>query len=203
MKKLSLKIVVIIIVVIVLGGAIFFLFFNKKSPQTAGEDKTGNEIIGQEKTFEITAAKNKENNIYTDSQYNFSFEYPKDFTATKFGEGEDGDTILVQKQGSKEGFQIFISPFDEPGPLTEERVKQDLPDLKMESPEQRVLKITVDSGSSAPSGVEGLIFFSEEASLGKTREIWFIQNGFLYQVSTYKEFDSLVAKILETWRFQE
>jgi len=99
---------------------------------------------------------------------------------------------LVQEKESKKSFQIFISPFDEPGPLTKERVKQDLPDLIINNPEQRVLK----------NGAVALVFFSEESSIGETREIWFVHNGYLYQISTYKELDSLVAKIISTWRFQ-
>lgn len=204
-KLLKAKKAPIIIGIILLAVALgWFLFFlTKKSPQTIGEDKTENEIIGQEKTFDITESDNAENNVYIDSQYKFFFEYPKDFTATKFQEGEGDDTILVQKQGSKESFQIFISSFDEPGPITKERILQDLPDLIIKNPEQRVLK----------NGAVGLIFFSEESSVGETREIWFIYpvrssdsngvyNGFLYQISTYKELDILVAKILETWKFQ-
>lgn len=192
----------ILAIIILLAGALGAFLILRKNPVQPSEE-TGNEIAGQEKTFTVAPSEdNKENNIYTDSQYKFSFEYPKDFTVTKFKEGEEGDTILVQKQGSKDGFQIFISSFDEPGPLTKERVKQDLPDLKMENPEQRVLK----------NGVPALIFFSEEASLGQTREIWFIHpvrnpdsngasNYYLYQVSTYKELDSLVAAIISTWKF--
>jgi len=186
------KIIIIAGIILLVGALGAFLILRKNPVQPGEETGNGNEIPGQDKTFEITAAKNKENSVYTDSQYKFSFEYPKDFTVTKFKEGEEGDTILVQKKGSKDGFQIFISPFDEPGPLTEERVKQDLPDLKMENPEQRVLK----------NNVPALIFFSEETSLGKTREIWFVYSDYLYQVSTYKELDSLVAAIISTWKFQ-
>ena len=195
-KKL---LIIIIIVVIVLGGAVFFLF-NKKFPQTAQVSNSINEYPSVsdsiEQSYNIAPSKeNKENKIYTDLQYNFSFQYPKDFTATKFQEGEEGSTILVQKTPStgsgQAAFQIFISPFDEPGPLTAERVKQDLPDLIIKNPEQRVLK----------NGAKALIFFSEEPSLGQTREIWFVHNNFLYQISTYKELDSLVADILSTWEF--
>ncbi|OGZ32862.1 MAG: hypothetical protein A2V69_00610 [Candidatus Portnoybacteria bacterium RBG_13_40_8] len=190
-----------------LSGAIYFVFLNKNSLQSGQVSNGINEyqqVSGNEQTFKITPSDNKENSIYTDSQYRFSFEYPKDFTVTKFQEGEDGDTILVQYREQSEqvstsinkypdgsSFQIFISPFDEPGPLTKERILQDLPDLIIKNPEQRVLK----------NGAVALVFFSEEQSLGETREIWFIHNNHLYQITTNKELDGLVAKILETWRF--
>ena len=197
------KIALIILAIALLFGAIYFVVSNKKSPQSEEVSNNINEyqsVSGNEQTFTIAQSEDGENNIYTDSQYKFSFEYPKDFTATKFQEGEDGNTILVQSsalnqrsnQRSISGFQIFISPFDEPGPLTKERVKQDLPDLIINNPEQRVLK----------NGAVALVFFSEESSIGETREIWFVHNGYLYQISTYKELDSLVAKIISTWRFQ-
>ena len=189
------KIALIILAIALLFGAIYFVVSNKKSPQSEEVSNNINEyqsVSGNEQTFTIAQSEDGENNIYTDSQYKFSFEYPKNFTATKFQEGEEGDTILVQEKESKKSFQIFISPFDEPGPLTAERVLQDLPDLIINNPEQRVLK----------NGAVALVFFSEESSIGETREIWFVHNGYLYQISTYKELDSLVAKIISTWRFQ-
>jgi len=189
---------IIIILVLLLSGALIFIFSNKY------RDK---EQISSSEAEQISASETSEfheQSEYISTKYGFSFNYPQDFTVAEFGEGEDGDTIMVQKQGSKDAFQIFISPFDEPGPLTKERVLEDLPDMVIKNPEQRVLK----------NGAKALIFFSEEPSLGEIREIWFIypvsgadsngvHNGYLYQISTYKELDSLVAKILETWKFQE
>jgi uncharacterized protein YxeA len=193
---MSKKIIIIIaVVVILLGGAIIFLKVNKNSsPQNEEIKFNENQSAAPEQTYTVTASKEDEkNNVYTDSQYKFSFQYPKDFTVTKFKEGEEGDTILIQQKDGKGGFQIFIAPFDEPGPLTKERILQDVPDMKITNAENRVLK----------NGVPALIFFSEETSLGKTREIWFIKNGYLYQVSTTAALDSLVAQIIGTWKFEQ
>jgi len=185
--------IIITVVVALLSGAIIFLSLNKKSTQQPnGEENLGN-ISGQEQTYTVTPSKEDEkNNVYTDSQYGFSFQYPKSFTATKFSDQEQTATILVQGEGGKTGFQIFIAPFDEPGPITKERILQDLPDMKITNAENRVLK----------NGIPALIFFSEETSLGKTREIWFIKNGYLYQITATKEIDSLVAQIVATWKFE-
>jgi len=182
-------IIIIAIIVVLLAGAIIFLFLNKK-PAPNSVENTENEFAPQQ-TYTLTPSKeDSKNNVFTDTQYGFSFQYPKDFTVTKFQEGE-GDTILIQqKEGG--GFQVFISPFDEEGPLTKERVLQDLPDLKIENAENRVLK----------NGIPALIFFSQEESLGKTREVWFIKNGNLYQVTTTADLDSLVAQIIATWKFE-
>ena len=215
MKLLKNKtfVIVAIVVIIIVAGIFIFLSNKKSSQQPNGEENTVNNIPGQEQTYTVTASKEDDkNNLYTDSQYGFSFQYPKDFTATKFSDQEDTSTILVQyqqvstniandssqvsedtdKYPKNSGFQIFISWFDEPGPITKERVLQDLPDLTIKNAEQRVLK----------NGVPALIFFSEEPSLGETREIWFINNGYLYQVTATKEIDSLVAQIVGTWKFE-
>jgi hypothetical protein len=127
--------------------------------------------------------------VYNNSRYNFSFKYPKGFTVANFQEGEYGETILVRKE--QISFQIFIGPFDEPDPLTKERILKDVPDMVIDDAQQRILK----------NGVPGLIFFSQESSLGRTREVWFVHNGFLYQVSTLAELDKRLAEILGTWKF--
>jgi len=203
MSKKTFVIVAIVVIIIVAG---IFIFLNNKKPVTNPETEFNSENNpANEPTFTIAPSEeDSANNFYTDSQYKFSFQYPKDFTATKFSDQEDTSTILVQYREQSEqvstninkypdnsGFQIFIALFDESGPITKERVLQDLPDLTIKNAEQRVLK----------NGAPALIFFSEEASLGETREIWFINNGYLYQITATKEIDSLVAAILETWRF--
>ena len=44
-------------------------------------------------------------------------------------------------------------------------------------------------------------FFSEDVIGNKTREVWFIKDGFLYEISTRAELDTWLAQILSTWRF--
>ena len=39
------------------------------------------------------------------------------------------------------------------------------------------------------------------ATMGDTREVWFIHGGFLYEVVTYKELDDWFAGIMRTWKF--
>ena len=73
---------------------------------------------------------------YTDSVYGFSFRYPHDYTVSSFPEGENGYIVLLQKPNARESMQIFVSPFDETGLITAERVHEDLPDMKIEEPEQ-------------------------------------------------------------------
>ncbi|MBD3282063.1 MAG: hypothetical protein GF387_00400 [Candidatus Portnoybacteria bacterium] len=190
-KNKKLIILIILILIIIIG---IYLIIPKQKEEPLKQDSSENEFQNkqlQSQTFEIKETNNPERKLYIDSQYNFSFQYPSSFVINKFQEAENTSTILVQEKETKKSFQIFISYFDEPGPLTKERILKDLPDLKIENPQQRVLK----------NGIVALIFFSEESSIGKTREIWFVYKDNLYQISTYKELDQLTAQMLQTWEF--
>jgi hypothetical protein len=53
------------------------------------------------------------------------------------------------------------------------------------------------------AGVPALAFHGFDAAMGQTYEVWFIKNGFLYEVSTYKELEPWLNQILATWRFSK
>lgn len=169
--------------------------------QTDGADSSGGGSAGGSGAGDSAAAGNQQVKVktYNHSDPNFSFEYPEDFNISAFPDGENGETVLVQKPNSNEGFQVFISPFDEPsdptqggaGPITVERVKQDVPDMVIESPE------TVKFG-----GISALAFLSKSESVGRTREVWFLHEGYLYQITGYSGTDVLISKVLLTWKFQ-
>ena len=166
---------------------------------------------------------------YTNPKYGFSFQYPEGLTAAEFEEG-GGDIVLVQetkatnstpapsafgeaarqeaqipndKQNSNSndslsndqtiGFQIFIIPFDEEGPLAPERIRQDLPEMLIQNPQNVII---------GKDNIRALIFFSQEPGFGRTREIWFVRNGYLYQAMTYAELDALIGQVMESWEFQ-
>jgi hypothetical protein len=129
---------------------------------------------------------------YVNSKYHFSFIYPAGLSISTFIEGE-GDVVLVQNQTTNESFQIYIASFDEPWPVTPERIKQDLPDMVIREP----LYVALGGGA-----FDALIFKSEGEALGETREIWFIHDEHLYQVTTRSDLDALVGAIFETWQFQ-
>ena len=129
-------------------------------------------------------------NIYTNTEYGFSFQHSGGFTVSEFAETQ-GDIILLEKS-AKENFQIYITPFDEEGPLTPERIGQDLPELTIAG----LREIEVNS-------VKMLIFFSEDSSLGQTREVWFVwppspypHGNYLYQVTRPAAFDEGRSKIV-------
>jgi hypothetical protein len=50
-------------------------------------------------------------------------------------------------------------------------------------------------------GVSATMFYGSKSTMGDTREIWFINAGFLYEVTTYRQLDSWLAPIMQTCQF--
>ena len=183
-KKLS--IAVITILILTLG---FFALIKKTNIFKSAETKPDvwNELNANP-TSEGDLAPNK---LYENYDIGFGFLYPKNFEINEIDE-DVGFTVLAQNPGKREGFQIFIIPFDEPDSITSERVKKDLPDEKIENPQTALI--------GPDKKIEALIFFSEKEGIGKTREVWFVQNGYLFQVTTYADLDNFIASVMGTWR---
>jgi len=127
---------------------------------------------------------------YSNDKYGFSLEIPKDMKTSEFQEGP-GDMIMIRNSSFL--IQAFIMPWDEPGIITPERIKQDLPTIIVEEPQQAII---------GQDKIQALIFFSQEESLGRTREVWFVKNGFLYQITALAEKDKAVGEILESLKFE-
>lgn len=133
---------------------------------------------------------------YVNDVYGFSFRYPEGLSVSDMPE-ETGDLVLVQGL-DQNSFQIFITPFDEPAAeLTHVRIQADLPGIKIDNAQNIVF-----GGGNIPA----LIFESENQSIGKTREIWFVwppeplpHGNYLYQVTAYSDTDAFLGPILETW----
>lgn len=118
----------------------------------------------------------------------YEFNLPQGYkaVATK----EEGFEITTYEKSAREGFQVSIMPFDEPGPLTPERILLDL-DIDVKNPQY----ISV-------AGLQALAFEKKDPDLGKTFEVWFVHEEKLYQVMTYREFAEELTEILSTWRFR-
>jgi hypothetical protein len=137
--------------------------------------------------------------VYQNQNYGFSFRHLAEMSVSEIPE-DTGFMVLVQSGGEKKSFQIFVLEYDEPGPITPERIKRDLPRMNMENPTP--VKIGTDKT------IDALIFFSDHPSLGKTREIWFVwppdpypHGNYLYQITTYADMDNFIGSILDTWKF--
>ncbi len=126
--------------------------------------------------------------IYENGKYGFSFGHPKEFSISEFIEG-DTDVILARDAAASSVFQVSVSPFDESGPITKERILKDIPDMRINNDKE----ISV-------GGEKALSFTSKDAS-EETFEIWFVHGGNLYQISAFPSFGGELDKILATWKF--
>ena len=55
--------------------------------------------------------------------------------------------------------------------------------------------------SGTVDGVQAVTFHGRGAQIGDTYEVWFIRDGLLYEVSTYKQLEPWLNGILSTWQF--
>jgi len=164
-----------------------FFYFSQKTPQ-APDSASSPQADTQGKR-------------YVNQAFGFSFVHPEEVSVTEFAD-EDGTIVLAQKSGG-ESFQVFITPLDEPGPITAERIGKDLPNLAIEEPQEVTL-----GGSPTSTGIPALIFFSTQNDM-RTREAWFVwpddplrSGNYLYQVTAPEEFDGQLAKIMATFSFE-
>ncbi len=131
---------------------------------------------------------------YSSPDYGFSFKYSKGFNVSELDD-DSGHTVLVQSYEvePRKGFQVYITPFDEPEPLTAARILQDLPSSEVIDPKD----VLIGEGKA----ISAVIFLSTSPSFGKTREVWFVFAENLYQVTTYEGQDNLIGPILDTLKF--
>lgn len=166
----------IILLISAILGLVGFLFLRNDSVDING--------MFDKKTEKVTKK------TYESSDYKFLFEYEDGFVITSVPL-EAGNKIVFELAKPRNGFQITVFPFDELGPLTEERIKKDLPDL-----------VVVEAKSVSMAGVETLQFKSIDESVGGTFEVWFVYSGNFYQIQTYKEFSLELQEIMKSWQFK-
>jgi hypothetical protein len=126
---------------------------------------------------------------YQSTAYHFSLLYPNYLKVSTFDEGGGATTITFQNVEKSEGFQIFIVPY-EGTQVSEQRFKEDVPSGVRES----LKTIVVD-------GAAGEAFYSTDANLGDTREVWVVHGGFLYELTTHKSLETWLGGIIQTWKF--
>ncbi len=194
MKKL--KYIIVILILAPIGYGIF-KFSDKDLILNQGKDSS-EEVVQNDVTEAVPGEVKKVNedtNTFIHKKYGFSLNFPSDMTASNFIEG-GGEQIQFQGRNG-EWFQIYITPWDEPEDITVDRIKQDIPDIVIQEPQRVVIGPRQKEGI----GPNALIFFSKDSGLGDTREVWFIQNGYLYQITTYKRLDNMLAEILATFQY--
>ncbi len=175
---MSKKIKFIIIIIIIVIGIAYFI--NKKEDAFLPAESTLSTIATTTET-------------YSHPTLNFTFDYPSSFSASSFTTEDGMENIVVQEITTGKGFQVSISPIDEDIPaLTVERIRKDLPNLLIESPQDVILG---DAG-------KGVAFISNDSAFdGRSREVWFVLNRNLYQIRTYIKYDEVLKAVLSSWKF--
>jgi hypothetical protein len=124
---------------------------------------------------------------YTHQETGLNFPHRKEFRLFEIHE-DGGELILLENSERGAAFQIFIQPWDEPGPLTVERIRRDLPDMHMEA---------VSETTTYKSDDPMLTFLSMDETLGPIPQAWFIYNGSLFQLAMYAPGDP--EELLYPW----
>lgn len=138
----------------------------------------------------VIVGKNATTKTFTHSLIGFSLEYPSDLEVAEFDEGQGARTILFQKPGEQHGFQMFIVPY-QGDTISPERIAKDIPSRVLKDPVEVILG----------ENTRATVFWSESPTIGQTREVWFIRNGYLFEITTYAEMDTWLAGILSTIQF--
>ena len=160
-------------------------FFSPKQATSSIAQSQGN---GVGTSGAVTSDKDTTPPRYYSLDYHFFFDVPKGFSFNEIPD-EKGTVVLVEGSAG-ESFQIFVTPFDEPGPLTPERIKKDLPQKVIRNPRAGTL-----------DGVSAIAFTSHDEDTGDVFEIWFIHDGSLFQITTKSDFADGLQNILQTWKF--
>jgi hypothetical protein len=171
-----------------LASAGAFLFVAQKwnvEPPVASVPREATSTTG---STQRAAAGSRE---YRNERYHFSFLYPEDLDVHVFDQEGGVEVITFEDKAvvSLVGFQILVVPYKDER-ISDEQFRRDLPS----GVRTDVSNVTID-------GVAGTAFYSVDASLGDTREVWFTHDGFLYEVTTYKALDEWLREILTTWQF--
>lgn len=95
---------------------------------------------------------------YDSAEDAFTFPYPADFVTFSLPTLDVGRRIVVESPKEGTGFEITILPFDEPAPLTANRILADLADMTLENPQS----------TTVGAGIPALSFDSEDEYLGPT-----------------------------------
>lgn len=186
------KLIIIIIAILVLGAGVYFGrdFLFKPGAVNSGEPAitsgASEEDIAAIPSYVYTQT-------YTHPTLGFSFKHPDTFSVSTIPNDDGSEAIIVQNITTNIGVQILVTSFEgEDIDLTPDIIKTDIPDLAVKDAQEVLI------GENR----KGLAFLSDnEAFGGKSREVWFVFRGNLFQISTYAELDPFLRGLFGTWQF--
>lgn len=184
-------------ILLLLGAGSAFYFFKTEAPVAP--------IASEDLSMEIPAAAEESDylpplplltdpqgfNRYQNAAFKFTLLYPNTLGVREYKEKDGSFSVTFEEPTGQKGFQIYVTKYASEQ-ITRERFLLDSPSGVMNEPTD----VLID-------GVRGTMFFGRHSLMGETREVWFIKNGYLYEVATYKELDSWLAGIMATWKFAQ
>lgn len=160
-------------------------------PHQAPDVATGQSAINKLRSGSAEPTNTPGQAIYKNPHYGFSIQYPIDFVEAEYPEGADALTVVFQKTGEdQQGFQVFVIPYPD-AQISQERIKADLKGAPMKNVAEIVL----------PGNIRAVHFNSVAPVIGDSSEVWFIHNGYLFEVTTYAALDTWLAGVLGTLQF--
>lgn len=187
--KQTTKTIIFTVIILVIGG---YYFFTKDTSTIQPSEFSSNILNVSLFATSTTAVETKSPEgrvVYKNEPYKFSFFYPEEMAVKEFDEGGGASAFIFENAKKGLGFQIFVVPYMGEQ-VSEERFLRDVPSGIRKNPSDFYI-----------DGVLATSFYSKGLELGETWEVWFIYNGFLYEVTTPKGLDSWLQSIMQTWKF--
>lgn len=126
---------------------------------------------------------------YRSADYHFYVYYPGDIPPQESRDPGFAMTVEFQKEDGDPGFQIYAAPINGTT-ITEDRFLRDEPS-----------GVRKDTKDVSVDGAAAVAFHGFDPRIGQTYEVWFIKDGLLYEVATYRQLEPWLDQILSTWRF--
>ncbi|MEX0917993.1 MAG: hypothetical protein WDZ93_02465 [Candidatus Paceibacterota bacterium] len=178
MNKKRITILVLGVGVLVCSTLFFYLHDQPRQPDVAtvgGEEVGDNLPLGKKQ--------------YTHPSYLFSFYVSEEVQIESRYEAGGAETVVFTTPGTDpvQDFQLYIVPYSG-STITSSQIIKDTHGRAVTEPIEVVLG----------SGIRGIIFETEDPTLGRLREVWFLMNGHLYEATTHIAHEAWLAGILDT-----
>lgn len=193
--------ILVLLVLAIVGGVVFYTSRNFDNAYTS-EVTSGNVLERVVATTTYPADYVAKNIAIPDSpldgyikyenkKYGFYYYHSPQASIKEYDEGGGAMTVVQENVKNVRGLQIFIVPYAEKT-ISEERFKLDVPSGVRKNVEKTFIGVPQ---------VEAVTFNSYDSFLGETREVWFIYNGYLYEITTFKGIGDWFVPIMKSWRF--
>lgn len=183
MKKIIPYILIIIILAVV--GLVAYRSYLSNRSNTSYEPNQSNGTNQANKSNGTNAPTDLLS--YTHPELGFGFNYPGNYEISDLAD-DQGETILLQNNGK--GAQVYISDFagqDFNSALVRSELGEKLNNLK---------------DIVMPGGFNAVSFSGQDKALGEVWDVWFVQNGKLYQITSQPGHEKLLKSLVESFKFE-